>query len=166
MTPQTSALMSTVVPGRMMAVIEGDFVVFLVGMRINRWWKVHKWWPVAMAMPRMLAELAAHPEWGCLAVGGRAGLSVQYWRSFDHLEAYARNPDAAHWPAWTAFNRRVRTSSGDVGIWHETFLVRAGEYETLYGAMPRIGLALAGRHLPIAAHQERARQRLRSDAAI
>ncbi len=45
--------MSTVFPGRMMATIEGDFVVFLIGMRVNYWWKVHKWWPVAMAMPRM-----------------------------------------------------------------------------------------------------------------
>lgn len=157
--------MSEIVTGRSMAAIEGDFVVFLIGMRINRWWKVHKWWPVAMAMPKMLAELAAHPECGCLAVGGRIGLSVQYWRSFEHLERYARSPDHAHWPAWTAFNREVRSSSGDVGIWHETFLVRAGEYETLYGSMPRMGLALAGRLLPVTAEHEAARQRLRGSGA-
>ncbi len=102
-----------------------------------------------MAVPRMLAELRAHPEWGCLATTGGFGSSIQYWRSFDHLDAYGRNPAHAHWPAWTAFNRTVRASSGDVGIWHETFLVRAGEYETVYGATPRTGLALAGRHVAV-----------------
>ena len=29
------------------------------------------------------------------------------------------------------------------GIWHETYRVRAGEYETVYG-MPRIGLGRCG----------------------
>src|SRR5208337_3720591 len=53
---------------------------------------------------------------------------VQYWRSFDHLEAYARAPDKHHWPAWVEFNRRMKNSRGDVGIWHETYRVRAGEY--------------------------------------
>jgi hypothetical protein len=30
---------------------------------------------------------------------------VQYWRSFEHLEAYARDADQQHWPAWVDFNR-------------------------------------------------------------
>jgi hypothetical protein len=29
------------------------------------------------------------------------------------------------------------------GIWHETYKVRDGEYEAIYGDMPPIGLALA-----------------------
>jgi hypothetical protein len=157
--------MAAVIPGRMMAAIDGDFVLFLIGVRLNRPWKIHKWFPVLRAMPKMLAELRAHPECGCLAVGGTAGLSIQYWRSFDHLEAYARSPQHVHWPAWTAFNRKVRSSSGDVGIWHETYLVRAGEYETVYGSMPRMGLALAGRHFPVSGHQEGARERLKSAAS-
>lgn len=44
---------------------------------------------------------------------------VQYWRSFEHLERFARNPELAHLPAWKRFNRAVG-GSGDVGIWHET----------------------------------------------
>jgi Monooxygenase af470-like len=52
-----------------------------------------------------------------------------------------------------------------VGIWHETFLIRAGEYETLYGAMPRVGLASAGRHLPISGSNDSARQRLAKQPA-
>ena len=154
--------MAVVDPGRMMAEIDGDFVVFLVGMRINRWWKIHKWWPVAQAMPRIVRELAEHPECGCLSSDLRFGVTIQYWRSFDHLEAYARSPSHQHWPAWTDFNRRVRAASGDVGVWHETFLVRAGEYETLYSSMPRMGLALAGRHVPIGPGRETAKERLRA----
>ena len=52
--------------GRSFASVDGPFAVFLIGMRINRPWKVHKWWPVAMAMPRMIRELEARPELGLL----------------------------------------------------------------------------------------------------
>ena len=34
--------MANVIPTRMTAEIEGDFVVFLIGMRINKPWKIHK----------------------------------------------------------------------------------------------------------------------------
>ena len=152
--------MATIFPQRMTAEIDGDFVVFLIGMRINRPWKPHKWLPVFLAMPRMLRELQQDPASGFLGAYGSLGVIVQYWRSFDALEAFARADDRTHWPAWRDFNRRVRTSSGDVGIWHETYLVRAGEYETIYGAMPRMGLATAGRHVPIAAAREAARARI------
>jgi hypothetical protein len=40
--------------GRYTAEMPDDFVVFLIGMRLNRPWKVHKWFPVFLAMPRML----------------------------------------------------------------------------------------------------------------
>lgn len=129
---------------RLCAEIEGDFVVFLIGMRINKPWKVHKWWPVFTAMPRMLKELEAHPELGMLGYIAGFRVIIQYWRSFEHLEAYARSKDHAHLPAWQAFNRALGRSRGDVGIWHETYRVRAGEYETLYSGMPRIGLGTAG----------------------
>jgi hypothetical protein len=138
--------------GRHSARIEGDFVVFLVGMRINKPWKVHRWLPVFVAMPRMLRDLEHDPASGFL--GGTSGLLttgptvVQYWRSFEHLERFARDPGARHLPAWRTFNRLVR-GSGDVGIWHETYRVRAGEYEAVYGNMPRVGLARVGEHLPL-----------------
>jgi hypothetical protein len=138
--------------GRYNGTIEGDFVVFLIGMRINRPWKLHRWLPVAAAMPKMLKELEQDPDAGMLGAtqGLLAGgpVVVQYWRSFEHLERYARNPDAVHLPAWRRFNQLVR-GSGDVGIWHETYRVRAGEYETIYGNMPRIGLAKVGEHRPL-----------------
>ncbi len=125
--------MSAIIDRRMTAKLDGDFVVFLIGARFNAPWNVHKWLPVACAMTIMLKELDAAPaEVGCLGYTnlGLATL-VQYWRSFDHLERYARAPDNEHWPAWVEFNRRMKGSRGDVGIWHETYLVRAGEYESV-----------------------------------
>ncbi|MBA2780819.1 DUF4188 domain-containing protein [Halomonas kenyensis] len=134
---------------RMQASIEGDFVVFIIGMKINKPWKVHKWWPVFTAMPRMLKELQANPELGMLGHIASFRFTVQYWKSFEHLEAYARSKDHAHLPAWKAFNESVGNSGGDVGIWHETYRVRAGEYESVYRGMPRFGLAQAGSILPV-----------------
>src|ERR1700750_2221763 len=97
---------------RLHAVLPGDFVVFLIGMRVNRPLMVHKWLPVARAMPRMLRELYRQPELGFIhaeAWFSRTLVILQYWRSMDQLLAYARNREAAHLPAWTAFNRSIGT---------------------------------------------------------
>lgn len=56
--------MMNVLAERVTADVEGELVVFLIGMRINRLWKIHKWLPVALAMPRMIRELSADPELG------------------------------------------------------------------------------------------------------
>jgi hypothetical protein len=58
--------MSRIIPARVTAQLDGDFVVFLIGMRINKWWKFWKWLPVATVMPKMLVELARRPELGLL----------------------------------------------------------------------------------------------------
>ena len=152
--------MRSVEPRRMAAEIEGDFVVFLIGMRINKPWKVHKWLPVFLAMPRMLKELKARPESGFLGAIVGPKVIVQYWRSFDHLEAYARSNDGQHWPAWVDFNKRMSKSRGDVGIWHETYLVPAGRYEAIYSGMPPFGLGAAATLVPAAGRRESARGRL------
>ena len=157
--------MATVVPKRVTAQIEGDFVVFLIGMRINKPWKVHKWLPVFRAMPRMIRELERKPESGFLGHIMNLGVIVQYWRSFDHLEAYARDPDQLHWPAWTDFNKRVGRSRGDVGIWHETYKVHAGEYECVYSGMPPFGLAKATLTMDAVGELESARGRIGSSAS-
>jgi hypothetical protein len=132
--------------GRFTASPEGEFVVFLIGMRINRPLRLHKWLPVLLAMPKMIRELEAHPEKGMLhaeaALVRGSPAYVQYWRSFDHLARFARNRDDPHLPAWARFNRAVG-ASGDVGIWHETYRVAAGSCETIYGNMPGWGLAEA-----------------------
>jgi hypothetical protein len=141
---------------------EGDFVVFLIGMRINRLWKIHKWLPVAVAMPKMLKELTLKPESGLLGFqmyGGIPPVIVQYWKSFEHLEAYAKDRNGEHYPAWKAFNTKIR-SNGDVGIWHETYKVSAGQYECVYNNMPRYGFGKVGNLIPAIGHKETASQRI------
>ena len=44
--------MAKIYAQRMAAAIDGEFVVFLIGMRVNKPWKIHRWWPVFAAMPR------------------------------------------------------------------------------------------------------------------
>ncbi len=149
--------------GRYTAEVDGDFVVFVIGMRVNVLWKVHRWLPVFVAMPRMLRELERNRSMGLLGsrlmVGGRTITLVQYWRSFDQLEAFAKDPQDLHLPAWRAFNRRVGTS-GDVGVYHETFRVAAGQHESIYSRMPVMGLAAASRSVAVGAKKETARDRI------
>jgi len=136
---------------RMFASLEEDFVVFLIGMRINNLWKVHKWFPVAKAMPKMLKELVHNPSSGFLGFHnwfGRNTIMIQYWRSFEHLEAYAKDKPGEHYPTWRDLNRKVR-SSGAVGIWHETYEVQNGNYENIYVNMPAFGLRKVGKLISV-----------------
>jgi hypothetical protein len=41
--------MPMVLAKRMTAEVDGEFVVFLIGVRINALWKIHKWLPVALS---------------------------------------------------------------------------------------------------------------------
>ena len=160
--------MATVARGRMSAEIDGEFVVFLIGMRVNKPWKLHKWLPIARAMFPMLRVLAKEEDLGLLGytmwVGPRGPMLVQYWRSFEQLERFARDTSLPHHPAWRAYNKRVGTD-GDVGIWHETYQVGPGRYECLYANMPAFGLAAAGRHVPVAQRGDSAAQRLHQKPA-
>jgi hypothetical protein len=155
--------MPTIHAGRYATRIEGPFVVFLIGFRINRFFAFNKWLPLTKAMPAMLQELQANPQYGFL--GGfnslywRGAMLTQYWRSFDHLIDYAQSRNAAHLPAWKAFNQSVG-DDGSVGIWHETYQVAPGQYESIYANMPRFGLALAGTHEPATGHLRDARTRM------
>jgi len=152
----------TIIPQRMTAEVDGDFVVFLIGTRINKPWKIGSWWPVVRAMRLMLKELDANPDLGCLGHTFGWPVIVQYWRSFDHLERYAKSRDHLHLPAWQRFNKIVSQSRDIVGIWHETFGVRAGSYETVYSGMPPFGLGKVGRLVPASGARETARQRITS----
>lgn len=162
--------MNAIHPARMTARLDGDFVVFLIGMRFNRLWRVDRWAPVVAAMPRMLRELAQKPELGFLhgeSYFGRTTLMLLYWRSLDPLLAYAKAKDARHLPAWAAFN--PGGTDGSVGIWHETYLVGPGRYENVYVNMPAFGLGAAGALVPavgpLASAQGRAAHGGRRDGA-
>jgi hypothetical protein len=154
--------MPIVNPARTTHDYNGELVVFLIGMRINRPLRPDLWWPVFAAMPGMLAELSRDPDSGLMgfrATFGRGGtLLVQYWNSHEKLYAYASNPNAAHRPAWARFNRMIRKAPGSVGIWHETYVVERAE--SIYSGMPVTGLAAATSSVPVAHRGETARERL------
>ena len=54
--------MAKVMPGRYTAKVEGSYVVFIIGMRINRLLAVHKWVPVVRTMGKMMGELYSIPN--------------------------------------------------------------------------------------------------------
>ncbi len=92
---------------RMFAQMEGGFVVFMIGMRVNSFWRVWKWFPITLQMPKMIKELYKNPDMGFLGQQswfGRTTIMVQYWKSLEHLELYAKNKNANHFPAWKNFN--------------------------------------------------------------
>jgi hypothetical protein len=130
----------------MTATLDGDFVVFMIGMRVNKLWALHKWLPVFLSMPKMLKELYSNKSLGLLHHEmwvGRTVILVQYWRSQEQLLAYAKNRDSEHLPVWKKFNKTLG-SNGYVGIWHETYQASKGTYENIYANMPPFGLGRAG----------------------
>jgi hypothetical protein len=159
--------MAKVHGGRFSADLDGEFVVFLIGMRVNKPWKLHKWLPVARAMAPMLRVLSKSKDLGLLGytmwVGPKGPLLVQYWRSFEQLERFARDSSLPHHAPWRAYNQRV-AADGDVGVWHETYQVGPGRFESIYANMPVFGLAKAGQHVPVARRGDRAAERLRHEA--
>jgi hypothetical protein len=152
------------IKGRVTADAEGEVVVFLIGMRINDFRAVRSWLPAFRAMPAMVKELSADPDSGLLGVrallgGPRNFFLVQYWESTEKLLAYASRPDALHRPAWAAFNRLAREGGGHLGVWHETYAVPAGAYESIYVDMPAWGLGAAHGTVPVGRRGERAAER-------
>jgi hypothetical protein len=153
---------------RLTADLQGPFAVFLIGMRINKLWKVHQWLPVARAMPRMLKELAQRPQEGMLGAEmwfGRTTIMLQYWRSVEQLLTYATNRDAVHLPAWRAFNQAVGVS-GDVGIWHEMYSGVPGTYENVYVNMPPFGLGKVGNVRTASGELRSALERIRASGSV
>jgi hypothetical protein len=147
----------------MTAEIDGDFVVFLIGARFNN--MLHMLRSIMdlggrRGMQHMLEYLVAHPGRGLLGYEMGLKVIVQYWRSFDHLEAFAKDATDPHLEVWRRYWQRVGTSDR-TGIWHETYLVRAGEYEAVYGNMPPFGLAKASRLVPLS-ESSTARRRIKT----
>ncbi len=155
--------MGRIFDGRYTAKTDEPFVMFLIGMRINQWWRFDKWVPVATAMGPMLRTLFSHPEKGFLHAeffwnfGGP--VLIQYWRSFEDLERFARSPSDPHLGPWKAFNQAIG-ADGSVGIWHETYQVAPGQFECVYANMPAFGLGAAMEHVPAVGRRETARLRL------
>jgi hypothetical protein len=111
----------------------------------------------------MLTELFRDPSLGLLHAQsfwmGRTIVAIQYWASWEQLNAYARGRDHEHLPAWREFNRLVR-DNGTVGIFHETYRVGPGRAESMYGNMPAFGLGAAFGSAPIANRGQSAGHRM------
>ena len=124
--------------------------------------------PVFVAMPKMLRVLQTNPDRGLLNArlswAGRTITTIQYWRSFEHLERFARDANDPHLEPWRKFNKKIG-ASGDVGVFHETFKVQPGNFESIYSNMPTMGLAAAGTHLSVTEARDAARQRMAESAA-
>jgi hypothetical protein len=157
--------MAEVHQGRWTAEIEGDFVVFLIGARINsklQALKVFLDLGGRRGMNHMLKYLTDNPDKGLLGYENAGFTIIQYWRSFEHLERFAKDTADPHIEVWRRYWKRVGKSAR-AGIWHETYLVRDGEYEAIYGNMPPRGLGKATTLVPLDASST-ARRRLRAVA--
>lgn len=151
-------------PGRWTAELDGDFVVFLIGAVVHNPAVAAEASGLLMAMADMLDELEADPSKGLLGYTRHGepgkGVLVQYWRSFEALEAYSRKPGARHAPVWRAWNRLGSDDRGAAGIWHETFKVNTGSYEAIYQNTPVMGLQKADRPVTVSETGDSARARL------
>jgi hypothetical protein len=116
-----------------------------LGMQVRR---LSGWLPAARlrrAIDRAAAGAIANDA-GLLhserLVLGRGHFGVlQYWRSFDELEAWSHRPPHADW--WRAAVERWRTRD-DLGIYHEIFLVPRARLEAISMNCLPTGLAAFG----------------------
>ncbi len=154
-------------PDRLTVSPDRGFVVFLIGARINKWWMIPIIWGVTRAFSRIMRELQRDPDSGLLSFeqyGGRTTLSVQYWRSLEDLQAYARDKERAHVPAWRRWVKRWGLG-GAVGIWHETYVIEPGAHESVYVHMPPFGLGKVGPLVPAEGALKTAAGRLAAGAS-
>lgn len=126
---------------------DDEIVLFLVGMTFNRPWKVRAWWPVFNAMPKMLRALLSDPDSGLLSsrttFGRRGPTIIQYWRSLEDLDRFARGKGTEHTKAWQAFMKSAASKGSDVGLWHETYRTTPGLRENLYFSTGPLGFSEA-----------------------
>lgn len=136
---------------RMVPITQVPFVVFMFGIRLNNIWKIQKWLPVIRAKNRIIKELYTKKVPGFLGHESWIGnpiVTIQYWSSYEQLLAYAREKSTAHFPVWVAFNERYG-KDGDLGIWHECYVIQEGCYEAVYKNMPAFGLGRATQIKPV-----------------
>lgn len=126
--------MTQVLEGRWTAKIDGDFVVFIIGAQVRNPFRGVRALPLLGQMRKMLSELdadqAAGQDRGFLGYEnygiGPFGVIVQYWRTHDDLERFARTSEGRHAAVWRSWNRAAQHKNRAVGIWHESYAVAAG----------------------------------------
>lgn len=135
-----------VVRGRYVAEPPPGTVVFLFGLTINDWGALHRWLPVWWAFRQMQREQRRRPQCGLLWSTswreGRTFMVRQYWRDLPTLMEYAQSRAFLHAPAWKRYNHGVG-DTGEVGLWHEAYVIDPARMHTIYRDVPRLGLAAA-----------------------
>lgn len=143
------------VPGKWCPQVEGDFMILMIGIVPHSLWSFWRWMPIVRGMVNMGKELQTKSDSGFLGYEVYVGLHpmiVQYWRSFEHLK---RCPA----PEWATL---TQAASGDpsLGVWHETYVIRAGDYEAKYSNMPPYGLGKFSKCVEAVGQYEKAEGRL------
>lgn len=133
---------------RMAAEIDGEYVIYINGMRLNKLRALPKYLRAGLKAGKMFEQLEADPDSGFLGyipayMGLRCGAAIQYWRSLEDIKRFAQDPDGVHVPAWQWYNEEVGTN-GELGFWAELYVVEDGTFETFYRNMPPIGLGEHG----------------------
>jgi len=140
------------------------FALFLFGMRWNRLRGLPRWLWGLRVLRRVIADLEAHPERGFLAGhvyrSGRTLVAVQYWTSFEALDAWARDHALPHRQPWQTYLREALHDPA-VGLWHETYLAGPGAWEGVYLNMPPWGLGERADVVERRSTKGSARERLR-----
>lgn len=75
------------------------------------------------------------------AIGWRHLGFLQYWAGFGALDAWSRRAPHADW--WRGAVERMR-SRGDLGVYHEAFVVPRDRVESIYLDCPPVGLSAFG----------------------
>lgn len=152
--------------GRYFAQRESDFVLFILGMRIHNVWAIRKWPRIYRLIPPMFKELEQQSDLGYLGgmykLSFRSPLIVQYWESQDHLVRYALSKDKAHLPVWRTFNQLLGKGK-DIGIWHETYRIKASDHENIYVNMPFTGLGQFTSLKPVGPGHSKLKERFRKE---
>ena len=97
--------MAPIITERMAAEIDGEYVIYINGMRLNKLRALPKYLRAGFAAAKMFKQLEADPDSGFLGylpayMGLRSGAAIQYWRSLEDIKWFAQDPDGPHVPAW------------------------------------------------------------------
>ena len=157
--------MANINNSRMMADLDGEFLVFMIELQVHKLWQVWVWYPVVQRMTKMMFELMEKKEYGLLSYeywfSFRRQLFLMYWRSYEHMHDWALNKDATHIPGWKMLNSLMKDHPKVIGFWHESYVVQPYQYETFYRNVPPAGLGRTGELIPISGRMSTAAARLR-----
>ena len=151
--------MPPVITERMAAEIDGEYVIYINGMRLNKLRALPKYLRAGFKAAKIFKRLEADPDSGFLGylpafMSLRGGAAIQYWRSLEDIKRFAQDPDDLHVPDWQWYNEAVG-DNGELGFWAELYVVKDGSFETFYRNMPPIGLGEHGSLVPMREHDRR-----------